>query len=218
MARLLVVLDVDSTLVENEVIELLAEDAGSLAEVADITSRAMNGELDFAESLRSRVSTLAGLPESVFASVRTRVTVTNGVDELIAGVHAAGGVIGVVSGGFAEIVDPLARELKLDYWRANRLEVEAGLLTGGLTGTIIDAEAKATIDGDYCPRDVGGIVARKPRDDLRDLERARETASRDLLEVSLLLLWWQFGRHVGLDEARCDDVRRDAPAAEFARE
>ena len=144
MARLLVVLDVDSTLVENEVIELLAEDAGSLAEVADITSRAMNGELDFAESLRSRVSTLAGLPESVFASVRTRVTVTNGVDELIAGVHAAGGVIGVVSGGFAEIVDPLARELKLDYWRANRLEVAHGVLTGGLTGPIIDAEAKAS--------------------------------------------------------------------------
>ena len=144
MARLLVVLDVDSTLVENEVIELLAEDAGSLAEVADITSRAMNGELDFAESLRSRVSTLAGLPESVFASVRTRVTVTNGVDELIAGVHAAGGVIGVVSGGFAEIVDPLARELKLDYWRANRLEVIDGFLTGRVLGAIIDAEAKAS--------------------------------------------------------------------------
>ncbi len=144
MARLLVVLDVDSTLVENEVIELLAEDAGSLAEVADITSRAMNGELDFAESLRSRVSTLAGLPESVFASVRTRVTVTNGVDELVAGVHAAGGVIGVVSGGFAEIVDPLARELKLDYWRANRLEVVDGFLTGRVLGAIIDAKAKAS--------------------------------------------------------------------------
>jgi phosphoserine phosphatase len=143
MARLLVVLDVDSTLVENEVIELLAEEAGSLAEVADITSRAMNGELDFAQSLRSRVKTLAGLSESVFDTVRTRVMLTNGVEELIAGVHSSGGRIGVVSGGFAEIVDPLARRLGLDYWRANRLEVVDGMLTGRVLGAIIDAEAKA---------------------------------------------------------------------------
>jgi phosphoserine phosphatase len=144
MARLLVVLDVDSTLVENEVIELLAEEAGSLAEVADITSRAMNGELDFAQSLRSRVHTLAGLPESVFDTVRSRVTLTHGVEELIAGIHAADGRIGVVSGGFAEIVDPLARRLGLDYWRANRLEVVDGVLTGRVLGEVIDARAKAT--------------------------------------------------------------------------
>jgi phosphoserine phosphatase len=143
MARLLVVLDVDSTLVENEVIELLAEEAGSLAEVAEITDRAMNGELDFAQSLRSRVATLAGLPDTVFDLVRDRVTVTAGVEELIAGVHAAGGRVGVVSGGFAEIVDPLARQLGLDYWRANRLEVVDGFLTGRVDGEIITAEAKA---------------------------------------------------------------------------
>jgi phosphoserine phosphatase len=143
MARFLVVLDVDSTLVENEVIELLAEEAGSLGEVAAITERAMNGELDFEHSLRSRVATLAGLPVSVFAAIRPRVQVTHGVPAMIAGVHAAGGRVGVVSGGFAEIVSPLADELGLDYWRANTLEVHDGQLTGGLVGPIIHAEAKA---------------------------------------------------------------------------
>jgi phosphoserine phosphatase len=144
MPRFLVVLDVDSTLIENEVIELLAEQAGSLAAVEDITFRAMNGEIDFEESLRARVATLTGLPESVFATVGARVTVTTGVPELIAGVHAAGGRVAVVSGGFHEVLDPVAEALGLDYWRANRLEVVDGLLTGGLTGTVIDAEGKAS--------------------------------------------------------------------------
>ena len=138
------VLDVDSTLIENEVIELLAEAAGSLTEVAEITFRAMNGELDFEESLRSRVATLAGLPVSVFAEVAARIEVTAGVIELVAGVHRAGGCIGVVSGGFHELVDPLAEQLGLDYWSANRLEVLDGLLTGALSGPIIDGAAKAT--------------------------------------------------------------------------
>ncbi|NYF10694.1 phosphoserine phosphatase [Leifsonia sp. AK011] len=144
MPRFLVVLDVDSTLIENEVIELLAAEAGSLSEVEDITFKAMNGELDFEESLRARVHTLAGLKESVFAEVGTHVTVTRGVPELIDGVRGAGGRVGVVSGGFHEILDPIADELGLDYWRANRLQVVDGVLTGGLTGPIIDAEAKAT--------------------------------------------------------------------------
>ncbi|WP_157156151.1 MULTISPECIES: phosphoserine phosphatase SerB [unclassified Diaminobutyricimonas] len=144
MARFLVVLDVDSTLIENEVIELLAEEAGSLAEVAQITERAMNGELDFEASLRARVSTLKGLPKSVFQTAGDRVTVTSGVPEMIAAVQAAGGRVGVVSGGFHEIVDPIAEQLGLNYWRANRLEVTDGVLTGGLSGPIIDAEAKAS--------------------------------------------------------------------------
>ena len=144
MASFLVVLDVDSTLIENEVIELLAAEAGSLPEVERITFRAMNGELDFEESLRARVSTLKGLPESVFGTVGELVRVTTGVPEMIAGIRAAGGCVGVVSGGFHEVVDPVAAELGLDYWRANRLEVVDGLLTGALTGPIIDAEAKAT--------------------------------------------------------------------------
>ena len=143
MARFLVVLDVDSTLIEDEVIELLAEAAGSLDEVARITFRAMNGELDFAESLRERVATLAGLPESVFAEVGARVTVTRGVPEMIAGVHAAGGRVAVVSGGFHEVIDPIAERLGLDHWRANRLEVVDGVLTGRVVPPVVDAAAKA---------------------------------------------------------------------------
>jgi phosphoserine phosphatase len=144
MARFLVVLDVDSTLIENEVIELLAAEAGRLDEVAAITFSAMNGELDFEQSLRSRVGTLRGLPESVFARVGELVSVTEGVPAMIAAVRAAGGRVGVVSGGFHEVVDPVAEGLGLDYWRANRLEVVDGRLTGGLVGPIVDARAKAS--------------------------------------------------------------------------
>lgn len=143
MTRFLVVLDVDSTLIENEVIELLADAAGSGHAVAAITARAMNGEVDFEQSLRERVATLEGLPASVFGHVSTLVTVTDGVREMIAGVHAAGGRVAVVSGGFHEIIDAVAEQLGLDYWRANRLEVIDGMLTGTLVGPIIDAEAKA---------------------------------------------------------------------------
>ncbi|MFP7833342.1 phosphoserine phosphatase SerB [Marisediminicola sp. LYQ134] len=143
MAPFLVVLDVDSTLIEDEVIELLAAEAGALDAVATITSEAMNGRLDFAASLEARVATLAGLPETAFAAVLDRVTVTRGVEELVAGVHRAGGFVGVVSGGFHEIVDTLAERLGLDYWRANRLEVADGFLTGRVRGDIIDARAKA---------------------------------------------------------------------------
>lgn len=144
MARFLVVLDVDSTLIENEVIELLADEAGSGDQVAEITFRAMNGELDFEQSLRERVATLAGLPESVIESVRSRVTVTRGVPEMIEGVHAAGGKVAVVSGGFHEVIDPLARDLGLDHWRANRLAVVDGRLTGDVVAPVIDAAAKAS--------------------------------------------------------------------------
>ena len=144
MAAFLVVLDVDSTLIENEVIELLADEAGSGELVAEITSRAMNGELDFEASLRERVSTLVGLPVAAIERVRARVKVTDGVPAMIAGVQAAGGKVGVVSGGFHEVIDPIAEELGLDAWRANRLEVVDGVLTGGLIPPIIDAAAKAS--------------------------------------------------------------------------
>ncbi|WP_158864282.1 phosphoserine phosphatase SerB [Leifsonia sp. AG29] len=142
-ARFLVVLDADSTLIHDEVIELLAEEAGSRTEVADITERAMRGELDFEQSLRERVRTLAGLPVSVFEHVGERIRVTDGVPELIAGVHAAGGEVGVVSGGFHEILDPLGARLGLDHWRANRLAVTDGVLTGEVEGPVVDAAAKA---------------------------------------------------------------------------
>jgi len=141
--RFLIVLDVDSTLIEDEVIELLADAAGSRERVEDVTSRAMAGELDFAASLAERVATLEGLPESVFAEVRSRITPTRGVRELLDGVHAAGGLVGVVSGGFHETLDPLADDLGLDFRRANRLEVRDGRLTGRVSGPVIDAHAKA---------------------------------------------------------------------------
>ena len=144
MARFLVVLDVDSTLIENEVIELIAEEAGSLELVAAVTSRAMNGELDFAASLRERVATLEGRDVAALDRVRSRVVVTKGVPELIAGVHSAGGRVAVVSGGFHEIIDPLAERLGLDHWRANRLHSEGGRLTGTVSGPIVDPESKAT--------------------------------------------------------------------------
>ena len=137
-------LDVDSTLIESEAIELLAEEAGSLSAVSDITVRAMNGELDFESSLRARVSTLAGLPVSIFDAVAERIRVTAGVPELVAGIHAAGGWVGVVSGGFHELIDPIAHRLGLDYCRANRLSSRDGVLTGELQAPVIDAEAKAT--------------------------------------------------------------------------
>lgn len=141
--RFLVVLDVDSTLIENEAIELLAAEAGSLELVAAVTERAMRGELDFAESLRERVATLAGLPDTVFDTVRDQITVTRGARELIAKVKSHGGHVGVVSGGFHELLDPLAESLGLDFWKANRLEVIDGVLTGKVLGEIVDAQTKA---------------------------------------------------------------------------
>lgn len=143
MPRFLLVLDVDSTLIEDEVIELIAEHAGARAEVAAITERAMRGELDFAASLRERVRALAGLSLGLLDEVRARVRVTRGVPELIAGVHAAGGMFAVVSGGFHEVLDPLAAELGIDRWRANRLGAAEGRLTGEVNGPIVDAAAKA---------------------------------------------------------------------------
>ena len=141
--RPLVVLDCDSTTIQDEVIELLAEAAGSLDEVAAVTERAMRGELDFAESLRDRVATLAGTPESVFAEAYERVRPTSGIRELIAAVHDRGGKVGVVSGGFHEVLDPLAADLGIDLWRANRLDLVNGILSGRTVGPIIDASAKA---------------------------------------------------------------------------
>ncbi|KQS08359.1 phosphoserine phosphatase [Curtobacterium sp. Leaf183] len=143
MPRFLVVLDADSTLLEDEVIELLAEHAGTRPQVQAVTERAMRGELDFAESLRERVATLAGLQADVVERAQRAVRVTVGADELVRGVHAAGGTVGVVSGGFHEVLDPFAAQLGLDHCRANRLEVVDGVLTGRVLGDVVDAEAKA---------------------------------------------------------------------------
>jgi phosphoserine phosphatase len=143
VTQFLVVFDVDSTLIEDEVIELLADVAGKRAEVAAVTERAMAGELDFAESLIERVNTLAGLPDSVFADVQKRITITTGAKQLIDAVHAAGGKVGAVSGGFNQLLTPLAEILELDFARANQLEVVDGFLTGKVLGAIVDRQAKA---------------------------------------------------------------------------
>lgn len=142
-ARFLVVLDADSTLIRNEVIELFADEAGRRAEVQAATEAAMRGEVDFAASLRSRVAALQGVPVSAFERVRARVEPTPGVRALTAAVHERGGVVGVVSGGFHEILDDIAPGLGVDRWRANRLDVADGSLTGRVQGDIVDAEAKA---------------------------------------------------------------------------
>ena len=138
----LVVTDVDSTLISQEVIEELAGAAGTRERVAEITSRAMNGELDFAESLRERVATLAGVPESVFGDVLSAITPTKGARELIDAVHRAGGRFGIVSGGFEEVVAPLAASLDIDFYAANRLEVVGGVLTGRVLGRIVTSHVK----------------------------------------------------------------------------
>ena len=142
-ARFLVVLDADSTLIRNEVIELLADEAGRRDEVQAATEAAMRGEVDFAASLRSRVQALKGVPTSAFARVPARIEPTPGVLELTAAVHERGGVVGVVSGGFHEILDHIAPALGVDRWRANRLEADADALTGRVDGDIVDGAAKA---------------------------------------------------------------------------
>jgi phosphoserine phosphatase len=141
--RFLVVLDADSTLIRNEVIELIADEAGRGPEVAAATEAAMRGEVDFATSLRSRVQALAGVPVTAFERVLARIEPTPGVRDLIDAVHARGGRVGVVSGGFHEILDTIAPELGVDVWRANRLAVSDGMLSGFLEGPIVDAEGKA---------------------------------------------------------------------------
>jgi len=142
-ARFLVVLDADSTLIRNEVIELIADEAGRGPEVAAATEAAMRGEVDFATSLRSRVEALAGVPVTAFARVLARIEPTPGVRELIDAVHARGGAVGVVSGGFHEILDTVAPGLGVDVWRANRLATSDGVLTGLVDGPIVDAAGKA---------------------------------------------------------------------------
>lgn len=136
-------MDVDSTFIVNEQIDLLAELAGSGAEVSEITERAMAGELDFEASLRARVSTLAGLPASAFAEVRARVEFTPGALDLVAACAQRGWPIALVSGGFHEIIDPLVAALPITYVRANRLEVADGFLTGKVHGEVVDRAAKA---------------------------------------------------------------------------
>jgi phosphoserine phosphatase len=142
-AKRLIVMDVDSTLIQGEVIELLAAHAGCLEEVARVTEEAMRGELDFAESLRRRVALLEGLSEEVFEKVREEVVLTPGARTLVRTLKRLDYRFAIVSGGFTQLTDALVKDLGIDYSAANTLEVVDGLLTGRVIGEIVDRPGKA---------------------------------------------------------------------------
>ena len=138
----LLVMDVDGTLIRQEGIDLLAQEAGVGEKVAEITTQAMNGELDFAASLEARVALLKGLETSIFPKILEQIEVTPGAESLITELHQRGYKVGLVSGGFHEVIDPIARSLGIDLVRANRLQVSDGHLTGKVLGEIITPERK----------------------------------------------------------------------------
>mgnify|MGYP006286316257 CR=1 FL=1 len=141
--RMLIVMDVDSTVIEQEVIELIASHAGVEDEVRRITESAMRGELDFEASLRARVALLAGLNADVLEQVRADVRLTTGAQELVRTLRETGHVIGLVSGGFDAVVSTIADDLGVDEFRANTLEIVDGRLTGRVLGGVVDRAAKA---------------------------------------------------------------------------
>jgi len=141
--KMLVQFDIDSTFIEQEVIELLAAKAGVLAEVARLTESAMKGEIDFAQSLKSRVGLLKGLPVETLDEVRSDIVLTDGAVELVDLLHELGHSVSLVSGGFVQIMQPIVSQLSIKYFRANVLEIRDGVLTGGITGAIVDRAAKA---------------------------------------------------------------------------
>ncbi|MGS2642576.1 phosphoserine phosphatase SerB [Streptosporangium sp. LJ11] len=142
-AKRLIVMDVDSTLIQAEVIELLAAHAGCLEEVARVTEEAMRGELDFAESLRRRVALLEGLSEEVFEKVRRELVLTPGARTLVRTLKRLDYRFAIVSGGFTQLTDALVEDLGIDYSAANTLEVVDGALTGRVVGEIVDRPGKA---------------------------------------------------------------------------
>ncbi|WP_165985403.1 phosphoserine phosphatase SerB [Streptomyces sp. YIM 98790] len=144
-AQRLVVMDVDSTLIQDEVIELFAAHAGCEDKVAEVTAAAMRGELDFAESLHARVELLAGLDASVVDKVRAEVRLTPGARTLVRTLKRLGYQVGVVSGGFTQVTDALQEALGLDFAAANTLEVADGRFTGRVTGEVVDRAGKARL-------------------------------------------------------------------------
>jgi phosphoserine phosphatase len=148
-AKRIVLLDMDSTLIQQEVINLLADQYGVGNEVTAITESAMRGEMDFTGSLTERVKLLAGADVQIIESVKASITLTPGARTLIRTLHKLGHKVGVVSGGFLDVIEPLLQELKIDFYRANKLEVVDGRLTGKLLGSIIDRTAKAEALRDF---------------------------------------------------------------------
>jgi phosphoserine phosphatase len=148
-AKRLIVFDVDSTLIQGEVIEMLADRAGALAAVAEVTEAAMRGELDFAESLHRRVATLAGLPAEVLDDVADQIELTPGARTTIRTLRRLGFHCGIVSGGFRQVIEPLAHELMMDFVAANELEIVDGKLTGRVVGNVVDRAGKAKALRDF---------------------------------------------------------------------
>ena len=138
----LCVMDVDGTLIAEEVIDLLGKEAGCEEEISQITSQAMRGELDFETSLRARVALLEGLPISVFDTVFKSIHLSKNAQEFISILQKKGILVGLVSGGFAPIVERLAKSLGITYYSANQLEVKDGFLTGRLVGEIVTGQEK----------------------------------------------------------------------------
>jgi len=148
-AKRIVLLDMDSTLIQQEVIDLLADKCGVGEKVAAITESAMRGELDFAQSLTARVKLLAEADAEILETVKAGITLTPGARTLIRTLHKLGHKVGVVSGGFLDVIEPLLQELQIDFYRANRLEIADGKLTGNLLGAIVDKKAKADALRDF---------------------------------------------------------------------
>lgn len=143
VAKRLVQLDVDSTFIQQEAIELLAAKAGVLEEVSRVTDAAMRGELDFSESLRARVALLKGLPEAAIVEVQNEILLTDGAEALVKTLHEKGHCVALVSGGFSDILKPLVESLGIKHYRANKLGIANGLLTGTVEGAIVNRAAKA---------------------------------------------------------------------------
>ena len=152
-AKRLVIMDMDSTLIQQEVIDLLAAHAGKSNEVKEITELAMNGEIEFKEALIKRVQLLAGLPETIFEKVRTELTLSPGAESLIETLHKIGHKVGVVSGGFIEVIEPLLKKLNIDYSKANSLEIVDGKLTGKLVGAVVDRLGKQKALEEFAARE-----------------------------------------------------------------
>lgn len=149
----MVLLDMDSTLIEQEVIDLLAEYSGKSQIISDITAKAMSGELDFKQALSARVELLAGLDESVIDQVRQKVTLTKGAQQLITELHNLGHKVGVVSGGFIDVIEPILKDLEIDFYKANKLEIRDGKLTGNVVGKVIDGSEKLAVLREFASKE-----------------------------------------------------------------
>ena len=141
-SKRIVMLDMDSTLIEQEVINLLGQAAGKSSEIEAITDKAMAGDLDFKAALIERVSLLKGLDHNILSQVRDQISLTKGAKKLVDELHQQGHKVGVVSGGFIEVIEPILKSLKIDFYRANKLKIQDGVLTGEIDGPLIDSHAK----------------------------------------------------------------------------